>query len=103
MTTEKMVAALMESIAPILHAHIKKQIERAVEPLRERIKELEVNPPFSYRGIWNATETYGSNSFVTSAGSVWFSKRANTATRPGTDPSAWVLAVKRGADGKDLR
>jgi hypothetical protein len=52
-----------------------------------------------YLGVWSAEKVYGTQSFVTDAGSMWASQRASVGERPGTG-DAWVLAVKKGKDAR---
>lgn len=78
---------------------IAKNLEEHIAPMRARIKELEDRPPMSYQGTWSALSVSKAGSFYTDKGSVWFC-RENTLTRPG-ESDCFVLAVKRGADGKN--
>lgn len=55
-----------------------------------------------YRGIWKQGERYEAGEFVTYQGSIWHVEKRNH-SRPGDDPGAYTLAVKRGQDGKDAR
>ena len=91
------ISWMMEAIA----GGINEAITKATEPLKQRITELEQRPTVKYVGIWREGKVYASNSMVTDQGSVWFTERA-TLTRPGSSDN-WVLAVKRGRDGKDGR
>ena len=84
------------TLLPTIGRFVKSQ----VEPLRKRIEELEhMQREFCYRGVW-AVGSYRVGNFVTYGGSLWHCDRDNTDTKPGTDASAWTLAVKH---GKDLR
>ena len=73
--------------------------------LRARINRLEGelrdNPLPKYRGVWTPG-SYEKNNFCTFSGSIWIASCLTT-TKPGSEGSAWVLAVKRGVDGKDAR
>lgn len=63
--------------------------------------ELPVDTP-RYREVWKEGERYVAGDCVTWGGSMWIA-RTETTAKPGlpTDSSrAWVLAVKRGGDGK---
>jgi hypothetical protein len=75
-------------------------IESRVQPLRQRIDELEnAQREFCYCGVW-ATGSYKRGNFVTHDGSLWHCDADNTDTKPGTDASAWTLCVKRGKDAR---
>ena len=75
-------------------------IESRVQPLRQRIDELEnMQREFCYRGVW-AVGSYRRGNFVTFGGSVWHCDADNTDCKPGTDPNVWTLAVKRGKDAR---
>lgn len=52
-----------------------------------------------YKGVWKPGQ-YPAGCFVTHAGSCWHTDKA-TSRQPGEGD--WVLAVKRGADGKGIR
>ena len=63
-----------------------------------REKTFEIVCPWQiYRGVWKAG-AYMQGDTVTYGGSQWVA-RCDTSLIPGTDD--WVLAVKRGKDGKD--
>jgi BMFP domain-containing protein YqiC len=72
--------------------------------LEERIANLEARPTVKYLGVWKEGKSYVSGSMVTDRGSVWHCARA-TMQRPGSPPpnDDWVLACKRGQDGKGVR
>ena len=60
--------------------------------------------PFQkYQGTYQAGRTYVAGDTVTAAGALWHCAAPTTAARPGDGVSGWQLAVKRGADGRDLR
>ena len=72
-------------------------VKAQVRPLQQRIEELETRMvEFQYCGVWHEG-TYKRGNFVTHDGSVWHCN-VDTCTKPGTDPVAWTLAVKRGKD-----
>ena len=79
------------------------ELESTVALAVERVKSFEDRPGVPYDGVWSEAKTYARGVFVTFAGSLWHSESASVSSRPGTDPTTWKLAVKRGADGKDLR
>ena len=68
--------------------------------LQERVAALE-ECPVDYRGTYEEGVTYPARSFCSHAGSVWWSA-VKTKARPGEGPP-WILAVKRGRDGKDAK
>jgi hypothetical protein len=75
-------------------------VESRVQPLRQRIDELEnMQREFCYRGVW-AVGSYKRGNFVTHDGSLWHCDADNTDTKPGTDPGAWTLCCKRGKDAR---
>jgi len=69
----------------------------------ERVKIFTFTVPrMKYHGVFQPETVYGDGDAVTRDGSVWIARRETTVT-PGTengDDRAWVLAVKRGSDGK---
>jgi hypothetical protein len=78
----------------------RKRCEDALAALDARIKALEVNPAWQYRGTFDEGSWYDPNELVTHAGSLWFCRR-RTNTPPGDADSGWTLIVKRGRDGRD--
>jgi hypothetical protein len=66
-----------------------------------RLAALEQTPSLKYLGVWNNEMPYVEQNAVTDRGSVWICLRS-TRSRPG-ESNDWVLAVKRGQDGKDAR
>jgi hypothetical protein len=57
-------------------------------------------PGLVYRGVYREGEDYIKGDSATWAGSCWIAE-SNTKAKPGTPDSGWILAVKRGADGKE--
>ena len=83
-------------------AHLSKAIEKAHADLDERLRKVETKRAMAYRGVWSPDDDYSAGDFVTDAGSMWHCYEA-TRSRPGDTARAWVLAVKKGRDGKDAR
>jgi hypothetical protein len=74
-----------------------------VKPLRERIEALETKiAGFEYCGVWRSGVTFKRGNFVTHDGSVWHCN-CDTCVKPGTDPVAWSLAIKRERMRNDYR
>jgi hypothetical protein len=78
-------------------------LQREVSLLKSRCQELETRPTLKYCGIWSGETTYKPGDFVTCKGSLWHCQAATRSQpgEPGAASRAWVLAAKRGADGKD--
>lgn len=55
-----------------------------------------------YKGVYHDDEEYEANDTVTWGGSQWCSTKAANAEKPGTG-DGWILIVKAGRNGKDLR
>lgn len=55
-----------------------------------------------YKGVHRDGEAYDAHDNVTWAGSQWTSTKSQNTDKPGTS-DAWVLCVKAGRNGKDLR
>lgn len=92
---------LIRSIAAAVKARFAPKAElRALAARVERLeKSLKSAPQMRYRGIFRDGDEYPAGTFITHQGSVWFTDKA-TGARPGDTGSAWVLAVKRGRDGR---
>ena len=70
---------------------------------RAEIAELKARPVMKeYRFTWREDEVYVKGETVTHGGSQWYAVKDSRGMRPG-ESSAWVLSVKCGRDGKDLR
>ncbi len=99
--TERDIEALMKGITPAL----REQRDR-ITALERRLEVTEAKSadPLTYFGVWQPG-AYAKNAATTWGGSLWIAQRATTAKpgESGLDSRAWVLAVKRGADGKDGR
>lgn len=68
----------------------------------EQRKEFPVRfPAIIYRGVFEPGRDYAQGDSVTLSGSL-FIAQVPTSAKPGTSDQ-WRLAVKRGADGRDLR
>lgn len=63
------------------------------------VRELEF-PVAIYRGVFKDGETYAVGDMVTWGGSVWSCTNAS-AEKPGDGAKGWMLAVKKGRDGRD--
>ncbi len=76
---------------------IKDNVETIVQPLRDRIKELETKP---FMKVWRPDHRYCKHDLVTHGGSLWAALSDSVGMCPGATPGAWQLAVKRSTDGK---
>ncbi len=74
----------------------------ALAPLITRITEIEARPAFDYTGTFEQGRAYRKGAGMTHGGGIWIALRDYPGT-PGTPNSGWVLAVKRGRDGKGVR
>lgn len=100
---QQQIAVLIKSLSTVLREKLT-PMQARIAALESRIDTLEKRPPTSYKGVWSASERYTRGDFVTYGGSVWAAAR-DTQTKPGFEQQSrdWVLAVKAGKDGKDLR
>lgn len=74
-------------------------VESRVQPLRQRIDELERKTKnFKYVGVFESGNDYHEGNFCTYQGSLWHCQ-SDTSITPGTDAS-WVLCCKRGKNGR---
>jgi hypothetical protein len=77
-----------------------RELSFAIQLTDGMVFRKEVNTPaLVYREIWKAG-VYKRGDVVTYDGSLWVAK-SETEVRPGSDPDAWRLAVRKGRDGKD--
>jgi hypothetical protein len=87
------------SLLDTLHG-LGEQVATFVSPLEARIKELESRPAFDYTGTYRAGRAYSKGQGCTQQGSIFVAMRDHPGV-PATPNSGWVLACKRGRDGKD--
>jgi hypothetical protein len=79
-------------------AHLEQVAER-IAPIEKRLGELETKAAsVRWAGTFKPGKTFEGGALVTCGGSLWLAKCA-TAARPGSDPEAWVLIVKKGDFG----
>jgi hypothetical protein len=64
-----------------------------VEPLKQRIAELEARPVLEDAGVWQERALYRPGHVVTYKGSAWVCREANSTARPGKS-DVWRLMVK---------
>jgi hypothetical protein len=68
----------------------------------DRVKEFPLHTPI-YRGVWKEGDSYELGDCVTFANQTWIAQMPTTAKPEetiGLTPRAWILAVRRGRDGK---
>ena len=97
-----MTAEEQQELTRALAVFIAERVEQATKPLRERIIELEKRG-VDYKGTYQRATVYRRGDIVTVDGSMFV---AITDIEPNEEPGKggkWVLAVKRGQDGVQLR
>ena len=72
-----------------------------IDELERRLKTIEDRGTLEYKGVWAEGQGYSKGECVTQDGSIWICKGYHVRSKPGTDPTLWQLAVKRGKDGRD--
>lgn len=81
---------------------VKTYVARHVEPLEELIAELEKRIAelegrgVRYEGVFQRATQYRRGAVVTHGGGLWVALRGVDGEVPGSDPTAWQLAVKGG-------
>ena len=84
-------------VLPLFGLFVQDRIKKENTLLLARIADLETRmSEFQYCGVWHVG-AYKRGNFVTHDGSVWHCNVDNC-EKPGTDATAWTLAVKRGKD-----
>jgi hypothetical protein len=87
---------LVDGIAPVIAAHIKKKIAEATAPLVERVAALEAQPVgVKYCGTFQTGHEYARGSLTTKHGGLWLALDTTRDT-PGNGASSWRLIVKEG-------
>lgn len=85
-----------------INQFVREEVDKATEPLRELIAELRKGlDDFGYVGDWGDGIVYRKGNFCSLSGSMWFCCADATQERPSTSARDWMLAVKRGRDGRD--
>ena len=85
-------------VLPLFGLFVQDRIKKENALLLARIADLESRmSEFQYCGVWH-DGAYKRGNFVTHDGSVWHCN-VDTCEKPGTDSTAWTLAVKHGKDG----
>jgi hypothetical protein len=78
-------------------------VKEQIAPLRAQIVELQKGlEDFGYVGQWHEGSVYRRGNFVSMSGSMWSCCADATTDRPSTSSADWILAVKRGRDGKHV-
>ena len=86
-------------VLPLFGLFVQDRIKKENTLLLARIADLETRmSEFQYCGVWHVG-AYKRGNFVTHDGSVWHCN-VDTCEKPGTDASAWTLAVKHGKDAR---
>jgi hypothetical protein len=85
------VVFLAKVFLPAIKAAVDAKIKKAVDEI----------PRTQYRGVYATATPYSKGDLVTHQGSVWHCNTTLQNIAPGTQPSAWTLAVKRGPRGRD--
>jgi len=80
---------------------VREEIAKATAPLVERITDLQRSlEDFGFVGQYAEGTVYRRGNFVSLGGSMWSCCADATTARPTTECRDWILAVKRGRDGK---
>ncbi len=89
-----LAVAIHEATTPLL---------ATIVALHQRLAALEARRALRYIGIWQAGQSYADQEAVSHHGGIWIALR-DTVQTPGAGPdSGWVLACRRGQDGKNGR
>ena len=80
---------------------IAEEVGAAIAELEGRIAALEARPVLRYHGAWCKGVGYSEGACVSHDGSLWIARR-ETDRKPGEVDSGFTLAVKRGANGRDI-
>jgi hypothetical protein len=91
---------MLEVIGGWVGKRISEALKASVEPLRERIRELE-SMPMRFCGPWLEGQEYAPRNIVSYDGSMWHANET-TRARPGRT-CAWTLCVKRGRDARERK
>jgi hypothetical protein len=93
---------MLEVIGRWVGQKIAEALRASVEPMRQRLAELEAMPRFEFRGVWREGMTGKPYESVMRGGSLWIATR-ETDKVPGEPDSGWRLAVKKGRDARERK
>src|SRR5262249_30097719 len=93
----KMTPEDQKNLLASIGTFVRREIAAATEPLRHEIDALKRKQrEFRYCGVWVERTPYYEGNFCTWDGSLWHCNINGVETKPGKDPVAWTLCVKRG-------
>ena len=83
---------------------VQSEVERRVADTVQKAVDAAIGalPLMLYKGVWQEGVDYREGNTVTFGGSGWVCQKSDTTEKPGTG-SDWILAIKKGRDGKDAR
>ena len=94
--TEEDVEVITSGTAAVMKEVLKaRDLRLAALEARTAALETKSAAGVQWAGTFEQGKAYAAGSLSTCAGSLWLAK-ADTAMRPGSDPTAWVLVCKRG-------
>lgn len=94
--------AALEAIVGGITEAVIAEVNKKIAGVTARVAEAEAKSIGPYHGVWQPG-FYGKGALVTWGGSMYVAM-IGTSAKPGEkgeDSRAWVLAVKRGTDGRD--
>jgi hypothetical protein len=108
--TEGEIKALAKGLVNYLrNGFAPEMMERLIKPelaaIDTRLAALEAKRSVTYEGIFDPAKSYSPGMLCTHHGSIWHCERACTGVSPDTEAGSetWVLAVKKGRDGRDRK
>ena len=103
---DRKLEQILTTVGTWVGRQIGEALKASIEPMRQRIAEQSARiaeleaKEFRFLGTWSeGLEAHPQNS-ASYDGSLWIAVERTTA-KPGTPNSGWVLAAKRGRDGRD--
>jgi hypothetical protein len=72
-------------------------LDRRLAALEAGGTQMRIRPgQILYSGTWRADGEYEAGDYISHGGGMWVALAASNGARPGKDPAAWRLVVKRG-------
>jgi hypothetical protein len=92
------ILTVTDEVSRLIDAQVEKRVGDTVQKAVDAA--IGALPLMLYKGVWTEGSSYREGNTVTFGGSGWVCMKSDTTEKPGTG-SDWILAIKKGRDGRD--